>query len=229
LLEIHRPSSTCRPGITPGPWPLPSLYAALGEHRGKEPVLLVVDQFEEVFTECADAEDRDSFVAALTGGLDDAVVLIGLRADFYRHCLAFPALRQALERNQILLGPLTGDELGTAIQAPAAAAGLTLQAGLVSIVLEDVQDQAEALAADRGDGLDLQQAEVLPLLAQALRETWARRQGRLLTVTGYVGSGRVARAVENSAERVHDDLDEQGRLGVHAGRRLVLHATRRAR
>ncbi len=204
--------------MTPGPRPLSALYAALGD-RGTEPVLLVVDQFEEVFTECADPEDRESFVAALTRELGDVVVLLGLRADFYRHCLAFPALREALERNQVLLGPLSGDELGTAVQAPAAAAGLTLQAGLVPIVLQDVQAQAEALAADRGDGLDLQQGEVLPLLAHALRETWVRRQGRMLTVTGYARSGRVARAVENAAEQVHDGLDEPGRAVL---RTLVL-------
>ncbi|MGW3999869.1 caspase, EACC1-associated type [Amycolatopsis sp. NPDC004772] len=204
--------------MTPGPRPLSALYAALGD-RGTAPVLLVVDQFEEIFTECADPEDRESFVAALTGGLGDAVVLLGLRADFYRHCLAFPALREALERNQVLLGPLSGDELGTAVQAPAAAAGLTLQAGLVPIVLQDVQAQAEALAADRGDGLDLQQGEVLPLLAHALRETWVHRRGRLLTVTGYARSGRVARAVETSAEQVHAGLDEPGRAVL---RTLVL-------
>ncbi|MGW3961109.1 caspase, EACC1-associated type [Amycolatopsis sp. NPDC005003] len=204
--------------MTPGPRPLSALYTALGD-RGTAPVLLVVDQFEEVFTECADPEDRESFVAAITGGLGDAVVLLGLRADFYRHCLAFPALREALERNQVLLGPLSGDELGTAVQAPAAAAGLTLQAGLVPIVLQDVQAQAEALAADRGDGLDLQQGEVLPLLAHALRETWVHRRGRLLTVTGYARSGRVARAVESSAEQVHAGLDEPGRAVL---RTLVL-------
>ncbi|GLY43299.1 hypothetical protein Amsp01_093220 [Amycolatopsis sp. NBRC 101858] len=207
--------------FTPGPRPLSALYEALAD-RGTGPILLVVDQLEEIFTECADRQERDSFVAALTAGpegeglLGDAVVLLGLRADFYRHCLTYSGLRRALETGQVLLGPLSGAELATAVQAPAAAAGLTLQAGLVQIVLQDVHDQAEALAADKGTELDLQQGEVLPLLSHALRETWERRQGSLLTVTGYANSGRVARAVETSAERVHDALDEPGRVVLRA-------------
>ncbi|WP_328457023.1 caspase, EACC1-associated type [Amycolatopsis sp. NBC_00438] len=208
--------------FTPGPRPLVALYEAVAGRRGSERLLLVVDQLEEIFTECADRQERDSFVETLTAGpggdglLGDAVVVLGLRADFYRHCLAYPGLRHALETDQVLLGPLSGAELATAVQAPAAAAGLTLQAGLAQIVLQDVRDQAEALAADKGTELDLQQGEVLPLLSHALRETWARRQGRLLTVTGYANAGRVARAVETSAERVHDALDESGRAVLRA-------------
>ncbi len=214
--DDHQPGGARRPVLlTPGPHPMTALSAALNIRRNGELLTVLVDQFEEIFTECTDAGERDSFVEAVAGESGDTVVL-GLRADFYRHCLAFPALRRALESSQILLGPLTDAQVGTVIQAPAASAGLTLQSGLAQIMLQDVHDHAAALTATEDSDLDLQQSEVLPLLAHALHETWVRRQGRMLTVIGYADSGRVSRAVEESAERVYAGLDDRGQAILHS-------------
>ena len=77
-------------------------------HGARAP--LVIDQFEEVFTLCTDVEERRQFIAALVAGartdIAAATVVIALRADFYGHCAAYPELRQLVEANTCLLGPM---------------------------------------------------------------------------------------------------------------------------
>jgi hypothetical protein len=95
--------------------------------RQQDVELLVVDQFEEVFTRCDD-EERSRFVAAL---MHPALrVLLGVRADFYGHCGQFPSLVSALDGGQVLVGPMTADELRRAIIRPAADAGCVVEEAL---------------------------------------------------------------------------------------------------
>jgi WD40 repeat protein/class 3 adenylate cyclase/energy-coupling factor transporter ATP-binding protein EcfA2 len=155
--------------------------------------LLVVDQFEEVFTLCRDEEERAAFIAALldraTG--DGARVIVVLRADFYGHCAAYPRLASALEERQALVGPMSEEELRRAIERPAEHAGLVLEPGVVEAILRDVAGQPGGL----------------PLLSHSLLETWKRRSGRMLTVIGYLQSGGVQGAIAKTAETVYrDDL-----------------------
>ncbi|MFE5295364.1 hypothetical protein [Streptomyces sp. NPDC056632] len=177
---------------------------------GSGPVLVVVDQAEELFTLCADEEERRAFVKVLEwlAGGAVALVVLALRADFYARCAELPWLRAAVQNNQLLLPPMTRDELLDAIRLPARAAGLRLEPGL-----------AEVLVADFGATHGFAEPGALPLLAHALRATWQNRQGRLLTVAGYTGTGGVAHALGNSADRVHDQLDPAGR---RIARRLFL-------
>src|SRR5439155_5347452 len=135
--------------------------------------LLVVDQFEELFTLCDDEQIRAAFIDRLlhrTGR-----VVISLRADFYGHCAPYEELARMVASNQILLGPMNPDELREAIEAPAKAAGLRLERGLSDVILRDAVDEPGAL----------------PLLSHALMETWARRDGRTLTLDGYRDAGGV--------------------------------------
>ncbi|WP_370413916.1 hypothetical protein [Streptomyces fradiae] len=167
-------------------------------------VLLVVDQAEELFTLCTDPAERQAFTDLLArladpGGRDTAplaLVVLALRADFYAHCAELPWLRAAVQNGQLLLGPLSREELLDAIRLPARAAGLRLEPGLVDLLVSD-------FGARRG----LVEPGALPLLAHALRATWQNRQGRLLTVAGYTGTGGVAHALGNSAEQVYEGLD----------------------
>lgn len=152
-------------------------------------LLLVVDQFEELFTLCRDANERKVFVDnLLTAAVDDGVttVVITLRADFYAHCFAFDNLRAALGNYQIPIGPMTQAELRQAIEKPAQHEGWDFEPGLVDLLLHDVGDEPGAL----------------PLLSHALLETWKRRRGRTLTLAGYVESGRVQGAIAQTAESV---------------------------
>src|SRR5262249_42153884 len=109
-----------------------------------------------------------------------------LRADFYGRCAEHPGLAGAVAEHQHLLGPMTRDELDRAIQGPARAAGLRLEAGLIETMLADVEGEPGAL----------------PLLSHALYESWTRRIGRVLTVAGYRDAGGVRGAIAHTAEEV---------------------------
>ncbi|HEX8865442.1 MAG TPA: helix-turn-helix domain-containing protein, partial [Lentzea sp.] len=97
--------------------------AALGLIARQHDLTLVVDQFEEVFT-LAGPEQRDWFVRALVAA---PRVVIGVRADFYGHIGRHPELVEALEGGQLLVGPMTTDELRRAIVEPAQHVGATVE------------------------------------------------------------------------------------------------------
>jgi WD40 repeat protein/class 3 adenylate cyclase len=158
------------------------------EAQGDVGVLVVVDQFEELFTACDDADRRAAFIAALLACAGP--VVIGVRADAYGRLGDHPELARAVAANQVLLGPMTDGELERAVREPARLAGLRLEPGLVELIMRDV-------AAEPG---------ALPLLSVALRATWERRDGRTLTVEGYRESGGVASAIARSADAVVDAL-----------------------
>ena len=107
--------------------------------------VVVVDQLEELFTLCTDEQERRAFIGWLwqlaqadirQGPL--ALVVCGLRADFYAECANYPQLRQALQAGQILVGPMSQAELREAIICPAEAVGLDIEAGLVELLLRDL-------------------------------------------------------------------------------------------
>ncbi len=159
--------------------------------------LLVVDQFEELFTLGAAEEERARFLEALLAR--EGPVVIGLRADFYGHCAAHPAFAAALAGNHLLLGPMTGEELRAAITGPAEVAHLTVEPELVELLVEAVLGDAGAL----------------PLLSHALLATWENRDGRTLTLDGYHSTGGVRRAVAATADRVVAELDDADREVLH--------------
>ncbi|MFE1787864.1 hypothetical protein ACFW7J_05540 [Streptomyces sp. NPDC059525] len=163
---------------------------------GREPCrLLVVDQFEEVFTRCDDAEERERFLDLLTTG---PRTVLGLRADLYGSCLAHPALVRALRDEQLTVPPMTGDELRAVIERPARAVGLALEAGLTDRLLRDLRTGPDAESA-------------LPFLAHALRETWLARSGVTLTLAGYEATGGIWRSVTTTTEALYQELDTPDR------------------
>ena len=158
-------------------------------HPGSHPpaiaadaTMLVVDQFEELYTLCDDPAARGRFIDALLA--HPGPVAIGVRADFYGELSAHPGLASAVASNQILLGAMSEEELRRAVTEPARLAGLRLEPGLVDVVLGDVAGEPGAL----------------PLLSHALRATWERREGRTLTIGAYRASGGVTSAVAQSAD-----------------------------
>ncbi len=162
-------------------------------------LLLIVDQFEELFTQCHDQAERQAFVdnlmtAARAQG--QAIIVITLRADFYGHCGDFAALREALESRQIYIGPMSQEELRRAMEEPARLGGWTFEPGLVDLLLHEVGDEPGAL----------------PLLSHALLETWQHRRGRMMTLAGYSESGGVRGAIAHTAERVLHSLKPEGQV-----------------
>ncbi|GGM41477.1 hypothetical protein GCM10012275_10600 [Longimycelium tulufanense] len=172
---------------------------ALTDRPQSVDLVLIVDQFEELFTLCRDDAERDRFVAMLLAAAEAANsrarVVLGVRADFYGRCALHPGLARAVNAGQLLLGPMSTDELRRAITQPAARSGCTVEGALLA--------QLVAEAAGRPG--------VLPLLSHALRETWARRRGTALTLTGYQATGGIPHALALTAERAYQDLTEHQR------------------
>ncbi|MGW4643360.1 caspase, EACC1-associated type [Sphaerisporangium sp. NPDC004334] len=178
------------------------------QDRPTDRLLLVVDQFEEVFTRCQDPAERNAFISALCAA-DPARALFvpAVRADFYGHCLAYPGLLTALGAGHVPVGPMTEPQVRRAIEGPAETAGLSLEPGLVDLLLHDLRPgEDDVLSA-------------LPLLSHALLATWRNREGKTLTMSGYRAAGGIWQSVTTSAEKVHDSLDDKGREAI---RRILL-------
>jgi WD40 repeat protein len=158
--------------------------------------LVVVDQFEEIFTLCDDATRRQAFIDGLLAL--HCPVAIGVRADMYGKLGGHPAMARAVAGNQVLLGAMTDAELERAVKEPARLAGLRLETGLVELALRDV-------AGEPGE---------LPLLSHALRATWELRDGRTLTVEGYRRSGGVAASLAHTADSLFGSLPPERRETV---------------
>jgi WD40 repeat protein/energy-coupling factor transporter ATP-binding protein EcfA2 len=166
-------------------------------------LVLIIDQFEQVFTLSAGEADRRAFIGALRAasyapvgprGQPPALVVIAVRGDFWDRCAAYPELADALQEGQFVVGPMTESELRLAITGPADAAGLRIDQALTETILGD-------LRAAGGDA-----AGTLPLLSQAMALTWDHREGSRLTSHGYGQAGGVGRAVQNSADSAYDKL-----------------------
>ena len=170
-------------------------------------LVLIVDQFEQVFTLSPGPEGetaRQAFITALCAAATNpvgpqqeppALVVIAVRGDFWDRCAAYPELAGALRDGQFVVGPMTESELRVAITGPADAAGLRIDPALTDTILGDLR----SAGGDRGAG-------VLPLLSQAMALTWDKREGDWLTSHGYSQAGGVSHAVQTGADRVYDAL-----------------------
>jgi WD40 repeat protein/DNA-binding SARP family transcriptional activator len=167
--------------------------AASSPHRSR--FVLLVDQFEELFTLCRDDGERGQFVEAIVhattvaGGM--TTVVLAIRADFFGRCAEYPELARLVEAGTVLLSPMQPEELVAAVAGPARVTGLRLEPGLADVIVRDVA------GAPGG----------LPLLSHALFETWKRRRGRVLTLSGYHDTGGVQGAIAATAETVFGRLD----------------------
>ena len=183
--------------------------------------VLVVDQLEELFTQCPSEAEREQFLALLEGmsepGGDGrspvALVLYGVRSDFLTPCADYAHLRAAND-NGLLMGPMSEEELRAAILFPARREGMEVESGLVGVLLGDLGEPLSAGGPDRsaeGAGSGRYEAGRLPLLAHALRTTWQQSPGGVLTVDGYAATGGIARALAATADRTFQMLKPAGR------------------
>ncbi|BDH55870.1 WD40 repeat domain-containing protein [Tsukamurella sp. PLM1] len=191
--------------ITPGTAPQESIdeaLAALDEHPAAHRVL-VIDQFEEIWTQGGDAARAVVARAlALAAGRPRTVVVLVLRSDFLDRLVAEPGYTDAAASGTVVIGPLDRPGLRAAIVGPAERAAVTVDPGLVELLLDDAEATGDA-------------AGVLPLLSHSLLTTWERSGPGRLTVDGYLETGRLSGAVEKSAETVYASLDDAGRATMH--------------
>src|SRR5262249_12719921 len=175
-------------------------------------LVVVVDQFEEVFASCSDEAERATFIAALgaaagsspveptdtdPGGRHPpaALVVLGLRADFYSMALRHTDLVPALKK-PVVVGPMAEDELRDAIVEPAKKARVDIEDGLVELLLRDFRPATRRGTRD--------EACALPLLQHALDVTWGRLHRGRMTVADYRAAGAIQGAVPKTAEEAYN-------------------------
>jgi WD40 repeat protein/serine/threonine protein kinase/DNA-binding XRE family transcriptional regulator len=165
-------------------------------------LVLVIDQFEEVFTLVEDEATRthllDSLLAAVSDPRSRLRVIVTLRADFYDRPLLYPRFGELMRARTEVVLPLAAEELERAIIGPAARVGVTAEASLVATIVQEVGEQPGAL----------------PLLQYALTELFQRREGRLLTLAAYRESGGVQGALARRAEELYARLDARAQEAV---------------
>ncbi|PPK71149.1 WD40 repeat domain-containing protein [Actinokineospora auranticolor] len=203
---------------TPTATPLATLTAALAQMTGAtvtdpsecvaalrevvpdgDRVVVVVDQFEELFTLCADEDERRAYTDLLAELSQPPIglVVLGIRADFYADCADHPALRAALQDAPLVVGPMSVDELRAAILFPARSVGMIVDEGVVEVLLRDLGATDDRYEAGR-----------LPLLGHALRASWQHRYGTRLTVRSYEITGGIQHAIARTADEVYESLTE---------------------
>jgi WD40 repeat protein/DNA-binding SARP family transcriptional activator/class 3 adenylate cyclase len=169
---------------------------------GEAEIVLIVDQFEEVFTLTTDERERELFLESLrvaTADPDSRLrVIVTLRADFYDRPLVYPRFGELLAARTEAVPPLTPDELEQAIRGPAEQVGVRPERGLVAEMIADVAHQPGAL----------------PLLQFALTELFERQDDGRLTLSAYQVLGGVAGALSARADRIYEATDPEGRRAI---------------
>ena len=173
------------------------------------PLVLVIDQFEELYTVAVDDERAaftEALVEAITHPRSRLRVVITLRADFYDHPLGTPGLGELLREHTELVTPMTAPELELAISRPAIAAGVAVQPALLAALVTDAGSKPGAL----------------PMLQYTLTELFERRRGATMTASAYESMGGLTGAVVERAESLFNALTPQARsAGRHVFLRLV--------
>ena len=189
-----------------------------GAESGRPAV--IVDQFEAVFTRCPDEAQRRDFITAICELAGTALVILALRADFYDHAIRYPGLASALQSRQVVLGPMTAEQVRRAVTEPARLARVEVEDGLVGLLLADLapQDGPPGGAGPAG----AYEPGALPLLSHAMLATWEQSHGGTLAIADYLASGGIRDALTQTAERAYGTLSAgQQRLARRLFLRLV--------
>jgi WD40 repeat protein/transcriptional regulator with XRE-family HTH domain len=198
--------------LTPGQHPAATLRTSLRATAGSDR-LIVIDQLEEIFA--VDAAERMRFFAELARlRPPQTLIVCGLRTDFFEVAAREPLLLEVLRREQVILGPMTREELRRAIVEPAQRAGVLVEDGLLEVLLADLAP---------GSPSDVvHEAGALPLLSHALLVTWTRAMRNQLTIADYRSAGGLRGAISQSAEDLYATLTPgEQRLAERIFRRLV--------
>jgi CHAT domain len=208
--------------LRPGSDPPARLEAKLQKVQG-HPFVLVVDQFEELFTLCPEEGKRWAFLDRLLGLGPAGRVVLAMRADFLGECAPYGDLAKAVREHLDLIPPMDTAELRRAMERQAAQVGLRFEADLSNTILDEVRGEPGAM----------------PLLQHALRELWKRRHGPWLRASEYRKIGGVRRAVARTADaffkrlpgadqdRMRDIFTRLTRLGEDLSRGEERRETRR--
>ncbi|HSG25876.1 MAG TPA: protein kinase, partial [Anaerolineales bacterium] len=165
-------------------------------------LVLVLDQFEELFTLVRDEEIRTQFLELLFTAVTDSRsrirIVVTLRADFYDRPLHYPNFGDLVRSRIETVMPLSAEELERAIVQPAKGVGVEFEEGLVTSIINEAHYQSGAL----------------PLMQYALTELFELREDRMLTHDSFHRIGGIVGAIAKSAEEIYKELDPQGKNAV---------------
>ncbi len=160
------------------------------------PLIVLVDQFEELYTLCDDEQERNAFVDNLLVAACDRAqqvsVIITMRSDFLGATQQHPQLNQLFSSQGFLVPSMTPDDLAVAIAAPAKQAGYELDKATVQLLVHEAQGQEGAL----------------PLLQFALTQIWEGLRQGIEPVDTLERIGGVGGAVATEAQRIYNSLSE---------------------
>jgi WD40 repeat protein len=157
-------------------------------------LLLIADQFEELYTLCRDLQERKAFLDTLLSAINrcyNFTFVITLRADFLGQALSYRPFADALQHADLKLSSMTDSELQAAVEEPARLLGVTIESGLTERIVSDV-------SAEPGN---------LPLLEFALTQLWAKQLNAQLTHAAYDEIGGVEAALARYADEVYSQLN----------------------
>jgi ABC-type branched-subunit amino acid transport system substrate-binding protein len=196
--------------------PLARVFSSIQRQNPNDQVLLIADQFEELYTLCTDETTRRKFLDILLAGIAapadhipcDPLLVLTMRADFLGNTLSYRPFADVLQKPDLkLLGSMNRTELTEAIEKPAQKLGVTFEAGLVERILTYVEGEPG----------------ILPLLEFSLTELWQRRSGKQLTHAAYEAIGEVKGALGRHADREYGKLSHADRERV---RRIFIQLVR---
>ena len=194
--------------------PLADVVAQIQRNHPHQRVLLIADQFEELYTLCPDDTMRRQFLDCLLASLSVAsssssplVLIATMRADFLGNALSYRPFADVLQAQDVKLGVMNREELCDVIEQPVAKLEVGFEAGLVDRILKDVENEPGNL----------------PLLEFALTELWKRRMGKTLTHGAYDAIGQVEGALARYADQKYGQLSESEKEQV---RRIFIQLVR---
>ncbi len=177
---------------------LPDIFSHIQRQHPHHRVLLIADQFEELYTLCADQKIRRSFLDTLLACFQSSpsqynnVLITTMRADFLGNALSYPKFGDLLQNADIKIRSMNHEELTQVIAKPAEKLGVSFEGGLVERILNDVEDEPGNL----------------PLLEFALTQLWKERKGKQLTHAAYEKIGEVKGALARHADENYRKLSE---------------------
>lgn len=191
--------------MLPGADPISALAKAIAEVTGDSPqevadllgsgrldtsLVLVVDQFEELFTMVLEHDRLERFLRLMSQGIQPIRWVVTVRADFLDRMLSHTELGRLIDESLLLVPPLQDHEVRAAVLGPAARVGCEVEPDLVSAVVSDVHARPSAL----------------PLLQYALTDTFERGSGAVMTVAAYERAGGISGAITRRADELFSSL-----------------------
>jgi WD40 repeat protein/DNA-binding SARP family transcriptional activator len=194
-IAVNPPPSLVEPMLKDRRGLLHAIRRILPEGNGT--LLLIIDQFEELYTLTSDEKQRDRFIDSLLAAIIEPGsplrVVVTLRADFYDRPLGYLPLGELLQQHTEVALPLSLDELEQAVRGPAARRGVRLETRLMAAIVSDIRDQPGAL----------------PLLQYSLTELFEARRDSTMTRQAYQAMGGIAGALGSRAESLYGLLNDQ--------------------